>query len=152
MGILYKADSCSVTGTGASCVYPLLGAKLNGWRFLATEIDEEAVRFASENVSRNGLSDRITGMVSVVTQFHTYRIAGNFRWRNFCELVKIRFLRIARFCSTKGRHAPNFAEKTFAYSHKTAKFAKFSPSKVFCYTVSPRAFFSLPRTGRAHQS
>ena len=91
MGILDKADSCSVTGTGASCVYPLLGAKLNGWRFFATEIDEEAVRFASENVSRNELSDRITGMVSVVTQFHTYRIAGKFRWRNFCELVKMRF-------------------------------------------------------------
>ena len=129
MGILYKADSCSVTGTGASCVYPLLGAKLNGWRFLATEIDEEAVRFASENVSRNGLSDRITGMVSVVTQFHTYRIVGNFRWRNFCKLVKIRFSRrklsrIVCFCSAKGCHAPDFAEKTFAYSHKTAKFAK----------------------------
>ena len=129
MGILDKADSCSVTGTGASCVYPLLGAKLNGWRFLATEIDEEAVRFASENVSRNGLSDRITGMVSVVTQFHTYRIAGNFRWRNFCKLVKIQFLQrklswIAHFCSAEGRHAPNFVEKTFAYSHKTAKFVK----------------------------
>ena len=50
-------------GTGASCVYPLLGAKLNGWRFLATEIDEEATQFACENVSRNGLCDKITGMV-----------------------------------------------------------------------------------------
>ena len=30
-------------------------------------------------------------------------------------------LRIARFCHAKGRHAPNFAEKTFTNSHKTAK-------------------------------
>ena len=63
MGIVDEADSCSVVGTGASCIYPLLGAKLNGWQFLATEIDEEAIRFACENVSRNGLSDKITGMV-----------------------------------------------------------------------------------------
>ena len=45
------------------------------------------------------------------------------------ELVKIRFLRrklsrTARFCRAKGCHAPNFAEKTFVCSHKTAKFAK----------------------------
>ena len=30
---------------------------------------------------------------------------------------------------------PNFVEKTFANSHKTAKFAKIPPSKVFRYTV-----------------
>ena len=45
-----------------------------------------------------------------------YRIAGNFRGRNFRKLVKIRFLwrklsRIAHFCSTKGRHGPNFSAK-----------------------------------------
>ena len=33
---------------------------------------------------------------------------------------------IARFCHTKGRHASSFMEKTFAYSHKTVKFAKVS--------------------------
>ena len=74
------------------------------------------------------------GKLRSLTEYH---IAGNF---HFCELVNIRFsqrklLRIACFCSTKGRHAPNFAKKTFAYSHKTAKFAK-----VFRYTVYETVF------------
>ena len=52
-----------------------------------------------------------------------------FEGENFPELVKIRFSwrklqRIVRFCHAKGHHIPNFAEKTFAYSHKTAKFTK----------------------------
>ena len=49
------------TGTGASCIYPLLGTSLNDWKFLATEIDENAVRYARENVSRNGLHNKIEG-------------------------------------------------------------------------------------------
>ena len=32
-------------GTGASCIYPLLGARM-GWRFLATDVDEESVQNA----------------------------------------------------------------------------------------------------------
>ena len=39
------------------------------------------------------------------------------------------------FCRAKGCHAPNFAEKTFAYSNKTVKFVKVSPSKGFRYRV-----------------
>ena len=39
--------------------------------------------------------------------------------------------RIARFCRAKGRHAPNFTEKTFVYSHKTVKFAKVFSLKKF---------------------
>ena len=64
-----------------------------------------------------------------------------FKGENFCKLVKIRFSRrklsqIARFCSAKGCHAPNFAEKTLAYSHKTAKFAKvFSPESFPLYGI-----------------
>lgn len=48
-------------GTGTSCIYPLLGCKMNGWRFLATDIDSEAVKFAIENVKRNGFTDKIEG-------------------------------------------------------------------------------------------
>ena len=52
-----------------------------------------------------------------------------FEGENFRELVKIRFSQrklswIARFYNAKECHAPNFVEKTFAYSHKTVKFAK----------------------------
>uniref|UniRef100_A0A915Q2K9 U6 small nuclear RNA (adenine-(43)-N(6))-methyltransferase n=1 Tax=Setaria digitata TaxID=48799 RepID=A0A915Q2K9_9BILA len=46
-------------GTGASCVYPLLGAKLFGWKFLATDADPFAVEIASRNVETNDMGERI---------------------------------------------------------------------------------------------
>ena len=55
--------------------------------------------------------------------------------------MKIRFLlrklsRIARFCSAKGHHTPNFVEKTFPYSRKTAKFTKvFSLKSFLLYSI-----------------
>ena len=54
---------CSqISGSGASYIYPLLGAKLNNWHFLATEVDESSVSFAKENVKSNGLENHIQGM------------------------------------------------------------------------------------------
>ena len=50
-----------ILGTGASCIYPLLGAKINGWKFCASEIDEMSYRFACENVKRNHLEEDIQG-------------------------------------------------------------------------------------------
>ncbi|KAF9943100.1 hypothetical protein BGZ67_006468 [Mortierella alpina] len=48
-------------GTGASCIYPLLGCTRNkNWRMVATDIDDRSILFASENVKRNRLQDRIT--------------------------------------------------------------------------------------------
>lgn len=46
-------------GTGASCIYPLLGATLNGWYFLATEVDDVCFSYAKKNVEQNNLSDLI---------------------------------------------------------------------------------------------
>ncbi|XP_078535432.1 RNA N(6)-adenosine-methyltransferase METTL16 [Lissotriton helveticus] len=46
-------------GTGASCIYPLLGATLNGWFFLATEVDDMCFNYAKKNVEQNNLSDLI---------------------------------------------------------------------------------------------
>ncbi|XP_028722549.1 RNA N6-adenosine-methyltransferase METTL16 [Peromyscus leucopus] len=46
-------------GTGASCIYPLLGATLNGWYFLATEVDDMCFNYAKKNVEQNNLSDLI---------------------------------------------------------------------------------------------
>ena len=62
------------------------------------------------------------------------------REKTFANWWKIQFSQtrlpwIARFCSTKGATPPKFMEKTFVNSHKTAKFVKFSPSKVSRYTV-----------------
>lgn len=48
-------------GTGASCIYPLLGATLNGWYFLATEVDDMCFNYAKKNVEQNNLSDLIKG-------------------------------------------------------------------------------------------
>ena len=50
------------------------------------------------------------------TEHLRYWGVGNFRGRNFHELVKIRFSRssrIARFCRAKGHHTPKFCGKNF---------------------------------------
>ncbi|KAF3942232.1 hypothetical protein ABW19_dt0201112 [Dactylella cylindrospora] len=48
-------------GTGASCIYPLLGtAQFPYWHFLATEIDAESLSIATKNITRNALENRIT--------------------------------------------------------------------------------------------
>ncbi|XP_024865659.1 RNA N6-adenosine-methyltransferase mettl16 isoform X2 [Kryptolebias marmoratus] len=46
-------------GTGASCIYPLLGATMNGWYFLATEVDDICFDYAKKNVEQNNMSDLI---------------------------------------------------------------------------------------------
>lgn len=51
----------SSSGTGASCIYPLLGATMNGWYFLATEVDDICFDYAKKNVEQNNLSDLVKG-------------------------------------------------------------------------------------------
>ncbi|KAK9459634.1 uncharacterized protein V1516DRAFT_680418 [Lipomyces oligophaga] len=47
-------------GTGASCVYPLLGCRIHSnWNFIATDIDSESICVAGRNVDINGLRERI---------------------------------------------------------------------------------------------
>lgn len=40
-------------GCGANCIYPLLGAALNGWRFVGTDITDIALEWAKQNVGSN---------------------------------------------------------------------------------------------------
>lgn len=47
-------------GTGANCIYALLGATMNKWKFIATEIDSESYKCATENVARNQLETLIS--------------------------------------------------------------------------------------------
>ena len=42
-------------GTGASCIYALLGARLHGWHVVATDTDAASLACARANVARNGL-------------------------------------------------------------------------------------------------
>ncbi|KAL0029114.1 hypothetical protein WJX77_007949 [Trebouxia sp. C0004] len=40
-------------GCGANCIYPLLGAALNGWHFVGTDITGIAIEWAGKNVQGN---------------------------------------------------------------------------------------------------
>jgi 23S rRNA (adenine1618-N6)-methyltransferase len=40
-------------GTGANCIYPLVGASEYGWRFVASEIDPVALKWARKLVAAN---------------------------------------------------------------------------------------------------
>ncbi|KAH8678581.1 hypothetical protein BGZ60DRAFT_401371 [Tricladium varicosporioides] len=62
------ADTCDLErevlgldiGTGASCIYPMLGcAQRPKWRFIGTDIDEKSMEFARKNVLQNQLQNRI---------------------------------------------------------------------------------------------
>ncbi|KAK4130244.1 hypothetical protein BT67DRAFT_452575 [Trichocladium antarcticum] len=46
-------------GTGASCIYPLLGTAQRPWCFIATDIDAKSLSHAKNNIQINGLDDRI---------------------------------------------------------------------------------------------
>lgn len=46
-------------GTGASCIYPLLGCAQRPWAFIATDIDPTNLESATKNVALNDLPDRI---------------------------------------------------------------------------------------------
>ncbi|MEM6517077.1 MAG: RlmF-related methyltransferase, partial [Bacteroidota bacterium] len=46
-------------GTGASCIYPILGNKEYGWRFVATEIVESSLDSAEQILKKNNLSSVI---------------------------------------------------------------------------------------------
>ena len=46
-------------GTGASCVYPLLGAKAYDWNFVATDIDLNALDYSQDIIDDNNLENKI---------------------------------------------------------------------------------------------
>lgn len=47
-------------GTGASCIYPLLGNAEYNWKFVATDIDNNSLQQAQKIIDKNGLSDSIS--------------------------------------------------------------------------------------------
>lgn len=46
-------------GTGANCIYPLVGNKTYKWKFLATDINPDALLIANKIISMNNLNDSI---------------------------------------------------------------------------------------------
>ena len=47
-------------GTGASCIYPVLGHAEYGWSFVGTDIDKLSLNHAQKIVNKNGLKDSIS--------------------------------------------------------------------------------------------
>ena len=46
-------------GTGASCIYPLLGVAAYDWSFVATDIELNALDTAQDNIDDNNFTDKI---------------------------------------------------------------------------------------------
>ncbi len=46
-------------GTGATCIYPLLGHKVYDWHFVATDIYANSLEQAQLNIDKNSLKDKI---------------------------------------------------------------------------------------------
>lgn len=46
-------------GTGATCIYPLLGNKVYNWNFVGTEIDQSSIEIAQTILDKNNLSANI---------------------------------------------------------------------------------------------
>ncbi|MFC3609125.1 23S rRNA (adenine(1618)-N(6))-methyltransferase RlmF [Stutzerimonas tarimensis] len=57
-------------GTGANCIYPLIGQREYGWRFTGSDIDSQALAAASAIISAN----RLEGQITLRRQTHPRRI------------------------------------------------------------------------------
>lgn len=49
-------------GTGANCIYPLLGSSLLGWRFVGSDVSDVALEWAEKNVKNN---PHISGLIEI---------------------------------------------------------------------------------------
>ncbi len=47
-------------GTGASCIYPILGNSVYNWQFVGTEIDENSIKSAQKIIDKNNLEASIS--------------------------------------------------------------------------------------------
>lgn len=47
-------------GTGASCIYPILGCHQRPWSFIATDIDKQNIKWAQKNIDANSCNKRIS--------------------------------------------------------------------------------------------
>ena len=46
-------------GTGATCIYPILGSAIYDWSFVASEIDKSSLKIAEKIIKRNKLQEKI---------------------------------------------------------------------------------------------
>lgn len=59
--LLATEEKCTILdiGTGATCIYPLLGVAEHQWNFVATDIDSKSLEIAQSIIQNNGLSNKI---------------------------------------------------------------------------------------------
>ncbi|MCB9198094.1 MAG: 23S rRNA (adenine(1618)-N(6))-methyltransferase RlmF [Flavobacteriales bacterium] len=57
--------TCVDIGTGASCIYPIIGVTEYGWNFIASDVDPDSINAAQEIVQKNAL---LKGKVSCKLQ------------------------------------------------------------------------------------
>ena len=55
-------------GTGANIIYPLLGYKLYNWKFIASEINEDAINIGKKIIKENNLEKEIL-IISIYVLF-----------------------------------------------------------------------------------
>src|SRR5690606_39817939 len=61
-------------GTGASLVYPLIGASVYHWNFVATDIESKSIETAQEIISKNAhFTSKISLRLQSDTKKHTFR-------------------------------------------------------------------------------
>ncbi|WOH39233.1 23S rRNA (adenine(1618)-N(6))-methyltransferase RlmF [Thalassotalea fonticola] len=61
-------------GTGASCIYPILGQRQNGWQFVASDIDPLSISAAKQNIANN---ENLHGAIECRFQENTNNIFTN---------------------------------------------------------------------------
>lgn len=61
-------------GTGASCIYPILGQRQNGWQFVASDIDPLSIAAAKQNIANN---DNLIGTIECRLQENADHIFTN---------------------------------------------------------------------------
>lgn len=61
-GVIPRGDAVRVldVGVGANCIYPLIGQREYGWRFVGSDVDAAAIANAQRIVDANSLGDAIT--------------------------------------------------------------------------------------------
>ncbi|KRY89815.1 Methyltransferase-like protein 16 [Trichinella pseudospiralis] len=75
---------CIDIGSGASCIYPLLGAKLCGWKFVAVEKLPDAIECARKNVMKNNLQNLIN-VVEVDGPINLYNVVQQLGSDTICS-------------------------------------------------------------------
>ena len=57
--LIIENSSVLDIGTGASCIYPILGNAVYGWQFVGTDIDKKSIKSAEQILIKNDLTEDI---------------------------------------------------------------------------------------------